>query len=75
MKINQQEKKPFVFYIHPWELDSEQPKIRGTGFKSKFRHYNNLDKTETRFKKLLKNFQFATIREVIGQYGPIRLNG
>ncbi len=73
MKINRQEKKPFVFYIHPWELDSGQPKIRGAGFKSKFRHYNNLDRTEMRFKKLLKNFQFATIREVIGQYCNIRL--
>ena len=73
MKINRQEKKPFMFYIHPWELDPEQPKIRGTGFRSKFRHYNNLDKTEMRFKKLLKNFQFATIRDVLGQYGPIRL--
>jgi len=73
MKINRQEKKPFVFYLHPWELDSEQPKIRGTGFKSKFRHYNNLDKTEMRFKELLKHFRFTTIREVIGQYCNIRL--
>ena len=73
MKINREEKKPFIFYIHPWELDSGQPKIRGAGFKSKFRHYDNLDKTEMRFKKLLRNFQFATIREVIGQYCNIRL--
>ena len=64
--INQKEKKPFIFYIHPWEFDSDQPKIRSLSFKSKFRHYVNLDKTEERFRKLLRDFDFSSVKEILG---------
>ncbi len=60
-RINHKEKQPFVFYIHPWEIDPEQPKITGMSGLSKFRHYNNLDKTVHRFNKLLQDFKFAPI--------------
>ncbi len=63
-RINVDEKKPFVFYLHPWELDPDQPRMAGAGWKSNFRHYLNLRKTEGRFKKLLEDFQFGTIREI-----------
>jgi polysaccharide deacetylase family protein (PEP-CTERM system associated) len=65
-RINQNENRPFIFYLHPWELDDEQPRIREAGIKSKFRHYLNLDKTETRFKHLLKEFNFSSIRGLLG---------
>ncbi len=42
-QINKQG-KPFVFYIHPWEVDPEQPVIEDIGRFSRFRHYNNLFK-------------------------------
>ncbi|WP_305046471.1 XrtA system polysaccharide deacetylase [Geoalkalibacter sp.] len=64
--INTDEKRPFVFYLHPWELDPGQPRMSGAGWKSRFRHYLNLDKTEKRFVRLLKDFRFAPIREVFG---------
>jgi hypothetical protein len=67
MRINEQEKQPFIFYIHPWELDFEQPRINSISTLSKFRHYVNLDKTENRFKKLLGDFQFSTIRDLLEQ--------
>ena len=58
-KINEQEKRSFIFYLHPWEFDPEQPRFyKATRF-SKFRHYNNLDKTEIRFEKLIKDFSFG----------------
>lgn len=60
-RINNKDKQPFVFYIHPWEIDSEQPRINNVGLLSKLRHYNNLGKTATRFKKLLKDFKFGPI--------------
>ena len=60
-KINRKEKRPFVFYLHPWELDPEQPRIKKTGLVSKFRHYNNLDKTARRFNQLLSDFKFQPI--------------
>ncbi len=60
-KINIKENQPFVFYIHPWEIDSDQPKMNGVDVFSRFRQYNNLKKTVERFKKLLKDFQFTPI--------------
>ena len=57
--------RPAVFYLHPWEIDSKQPKV-GLSFSKSFRHYHNLDKTEKRLDALLSDFQFTTIREVLG---------
>ncbi len=60
-RINQVDKQPFVFYLHPWEFDPDQPRMKGASAKSRFRHYLNLDKTEARFKSLLSEFNFTTI--------------
>ncbi|MBI3652053.1 MAG: DUF3473 domain-containing protein [Acidobacteria bacterium] len=57
--------RPAVFYLHPWEVDAKQPRI-GLPFSKRFRHYHNLDKTEKRLDALLSDFQFTTIREVLG---------
>jgi hypothetical protein len=63
--INQKEKKSFVFYLHPWELDPAQPRIKGASWKSRFRHYLNLHKTEGRFCRLLQDFHFCSIKDGI----------
>ena len=55
---------PYVFYLHPWEVDPDQPRIEAS-LLSKFRHYNNLDKCETRLKKFLRAHQFTTMQEVL----------
>lgn len=60
-KINQQEKQPVIFYLHPWEVDPNQPKIDHAGWKSRFRHYHNLGRTEERLHYLLQEFQFGPI--------------
>ena len=65
--INEKEQKPFIFYIHPWEIDFEQPRIPGLKLKSRLRHYINLDKTENKLKILLGDFQFSTIRQFLIQ--------
>jgi len=65
--INGKEQKPFIFYIHPWELDFEQPRIKEVRLRSRFRHYVNLNKTESRFRKLLEDFQFSAIRQLLTQ--------
>lgn len=59
--INVKEEKPFVFYLHPWEIDPQQPRIDGTKFFSQFRHYINLKKTNERFIRLLHDFKFTHI--------------
>jgi polysaccharide deacetylase family protein (PEP-CTERM system associated) len=53
---------PFVFYFHPWEIDPEQPRVEASLF-SKFRHYNNLDKTQRRLTSLFVDFNFTTMYE------------
>jgi len=63
-RINATTGRPFLFYIHPWEVDTEQPKIEA-GFKSSFRHYNNLDKCEARLNKLLNNFPFGRFSDYL----------
>ena len=60
-KINKKEKKPFIFYLHPWELDPDQPRFNNAGYLSRFRHYNNLRKTKLRFSRLLSDFRFGPI--------------
>ena len=52
----------FVFYLHPWELDPEQPRMQGSRF-SRFRHYRNLDQVEARLERLFDDFRFASVRE------------
>jgi len=64
-RINEVEKNCIIFYVHPWEFDPDQPRLNSISFKSRFRHYINLDKTESKFKKLLRHFQFAPMRYVI----------
>jgi polysaccharide deacetylase family protein (PEP-CTERM system associated) len=62
-QINRRQ-KPFIFYLHPWEIDPEQPKISAS-WKSRFRHYVNLGKCEMRLRKLMSDFQFTTTWNVL----------
>lgn len=65
-RINVEEGRPFVFYLHPWEIDPGQPRMSGAPLKSRIRHYLNLQRTEGRFRGMLADFSFSTIREVSG---------
>jgi len=64
-RINRIEGMPFIFYLHPWEIDPDQPKINSISRKSRFRHYVNLHKTESKFKKLLRDFNFSPIKDLL----------
>lgn len=55
---------PFTFYLHPWELDPKHPRI-DLPRRIAATHYFNLGATERRFRKLLKDFKFAPMREVL----------
>jgi polysaccharide deactylase family protein, PEP-CTERM locus subfamily len=59
--LNRVEKQPFVFYLHPWEVDPEQPRMRQARWLSRFRHYNNLDATAIRLRRLLSEFAFMPL--------------
>lgn len=55
---------PFVFYLHPWEVDPQQPRVK-VGWKSRFRHYTNLSRTQGRLDRLVQAFPFAPMRDVL----------
>lgn len=60
----QKMRRPIVFYLHPWEIDYKQPRVKASAL-STFRHYNNLDKCEQRLDKLLRDFSFSTMSDVL----------
>lgn len=55
---------PVMFYLHPWELDTEHEKI-DLPINRKFMHYFNLRSTEKKFNLLLDRFEFSTVRNVL----------
>ncbi len=58
---------PALFYIHPWEVDPGQPRIANPSRLSRFRHYNNLHRTEARLERLLRDFAWDRLDRVFPQ--------
>lgn len=52
-------RSPAIFYLHPWEIDPEQPRQHSAPWLSRFRHYLNLDRTEPRLRRLLRTFAWT----------------
>lgn len=63
-RVNRIDRRPAIFYMHPWEIDPEQPRVPGTSLKTRFRHYINLDKTEARLDRLLGDFGWGRVDDV-----------
>jgi len=63
-RLNEKEAQPAMVYLHPWEIDPEQPRI-AAGWKSRFRHYQNLKSTEGKLLRLLDDFSWAPMSEVL----------
>ncbi|MEE9393075.1 MAG: XrtA system polysaccharide deacetylase [Planctomycetota bacterium] len=60
---------PFVFYLHPWELDPDQPDLRQLTTKlGRFRHYVNLHRNEAKFAQLLEDFTFTRLEDIFAAY-------
>ncbi|MDJ0911043.1 MAG: DUF3473 domain-containing protein [Woeseiaceae bacterium] len=63
-RVNQRDGMPAVFYMHPWEVDPDQPRVSGISMKTKFRHYVNLSRFEARLGKLLGGFRWGRMDDV-----------
>ena len=63
-KLNEGLRRPFIFYLHPWEVDPEQPRVK-TSVLSNFRHYTNLHRCEQRLEQLVSEFRFARVVDVL----------
>ena len=70
-RINELEARPAIFYLHPWEIDPDQPRL-SSGRLSKLRHYRNLKETEPRLRQLLSDFRFGTMRQILQPLGVAR---
>ncbi|MBK6295873.1 MAG: DUF3473 domain-containing protein [Rhodoferax sp.] len=63
-RVNQGDGQAAIFYFHPWEIDVDQPRVKGVGAKTRFRHYVNIDRVEGRLKRLLDDFQWGRMDQV-----------
>ncbi len=67
-RVNRQDGQPAIFYCHPWELDPGQPRPAGLGLKTRFRHYVNLHRMESRIRALTRDFAWDRMDRIfLGQ--------
>lgn len=67
-RLNERERQPAIIYLHPWEIDPEQPRMP-VGRITRFRHLVNVGKTEDKLRRLLLDFDFAPAAEVLAGMG------
>ena len=58
-QINHRDRRPAVFYFHPWEIDPDQPRVTGASLRSKFRHYTNLSVMADKLGQLVREFAWC----------------
>jgi polysaccharide deacetylase family protein (PEP-CTERM system associated) len=63
-RINRREGQSAIFMVHAWEVDPDQPVLPGTRL-NVWRHRLNLESTESRLERLLRDFRFAPVRDVL----------
>ena len=68
-RVEKRDGMPAVVYLHPWEVDPQQPRIEGAPLKSRLRHYTGLHKMEPRLADLMRRHTFGTMREVLRRHG------
>jgi uncharacterized protein DUF3473 len=64
-RVNRVDRQPAIFYFHPWEIDPAQPRVAGVDARTRFRHYLNLHRMEHRLRKLLFDFEWGRVDEVL----------
>jgi polysaccharide deacetylase family protein (PEP-CTERM system associated) len=63
-RVNSLEQQSAIFYLHPWEIDPDQPRFDVSGL-TRLRHYSGLHRTHPRLTRLLRDFRFDTVASVI----------
>jgi polysaccharide deacetylase family protein (PEP-CTERM system associated) len=63
-RVNRVDAAAGVFYFHPWEIDPGQPRVRGIGWRARFRHYVNLAAMPERLERLLDDFAWDRVDQV-----------
>jgi polysaccharide deacetylase family protein (PEP-CTERM system associated) len=63
-RVNARDRRPAIFYFHPWEIDPKQPRVPNAPLKSRLRHYTNLSTMEHKLLKLLAAHNWGRTDEV-----------
>jgi len=63
-RVNAADREPAVFYFHPWEIDPGQPRVAGIDAKTRFRHYVNIPRMESKLQQLLEDFRWGRMDEI-----------
>jgi polysaccharide deacetylase family protein (PEP-CTERM system associated) len=71
-RVNRVEQRPVIFYLHPWEIDPDQPRM-DVGRVSRLRHYRNLHVTAARLERLLRDFAFGPLADLLRSAAPIAI--
>lgn len=66
--VNHRQNRPFMFYVHPWEIDPGQMRMDFAKGSTRFRHYVNLKTTHKKLKRLLSGFRFGRLSDVLQQH-------
>jgi polysaccharide deacetylase family protein (PEP-CTERM system associated) len=66
-RVNNADGQPAIFYFHPWEIDAEQPRQEGIGIKTRFRHYLNLERMESRLECLFADLEWDRMDSIFLQ--------
>jgi len=66
-RVNHRERRPAVFYFHPWEIDPDQPRMAEAPLRSRLRHYTNLERMAAKLQKLLRDFQWDRTDKVVAE--------
>lgn len=64
-RLNRKEQKPACIYLHPWEIDSDQPRL-ASGTISRLRTYAGLRGMLRKVDRLLSDFHFSTLDSAFG---------
>lgn len=70
-QVNTRERRPAVFYFHPWEIDPEQPRVANAPLRSRFRHYTNLGVMAQKLEQLLAEFAWGRMDELVHREAPL----
>jgi polysaccharide deacetylase family protein (PEP-CTERM system associated) len=73
-QLNRKESQPAIVYLHPWEIDPGQPRLP-VGRLTWFRHSVNTRTTESKLRRLVRDFHFAPVRDVLVSSGVMVAGG
>lgn len=70
-RVNRRDRRPAIFYFHPWEIDPDQPRVANAPLKSRLRHYVNLERMAPKLRRLLGDFEWGTTSSVAAEQAAL----